>query len=267
MTDLELISIERCAERLTAGGDQISRSALSRYVKNHGLVEKRRGREALVNFAKVRSHRANNFQRKVMRGEELIADVAPAAQAGSAASEAAASPVLPGLAEPGEADAARPADTDGQPDETEGDGDNVAALDPRRRTHEAKAFREEMETAAVLGRTVPVDEVTAGMADAIAAMRQLAKATLRDAADRAAAELGVDATKIPLLRQHFQTYVRGVEERFAQECAKLERACSQSDAMPKESIADARARLDRVTAFALRTRGLRASARRLEQVS
>ncbi|WP_270375576.1 hypothetical protein [Marinicauda sp. Alg238-R41] len=265
MTDLELISIERCAERLTAGGDQISRSALSRYVKNHGLVEKRRGREALVNFAKVRSHRANNFQRKVMRGEELTADVPPAAQATGTASEADSSPVLPGLGEPGDVDADKPAETDGQPDQA--DADNVAALDPRRRTHEAKAFREEMETAAVLGRTVPVDEVTAGMADAIAAMRQLAKATLRDAADRAAAELGVEATKIPLLRQHFQTYVRGVEERFAQECAKLERACSQSDAMPKESIADARARLDRVTAFALRTRGLRASSRRLEQVS
>lgn len=264
----DLLSIAKCAERLTRAGDQVTRSSLSRYVKNHGLMRDRKGREALVSFAEVRAHRKANPMRTVMRGEDLNAapppgptpapaaplfDAPPPDQAAPKA-PAAAPRSQPGLDGAGEGAAVvEPQD----PDEDGGDP-KVTPINPRLRREEALARKIEREELEELGRLVPVEEVTAGLADALAAMRQHAKANLRDAAARAAAELGLEASKIPALRRCMQAYHRTVEERFADEMAKLERATG-------EAKSEARARLDRVTAFALKTRGLRQTARALER--
>jgi hypothetical protein len=60
MHNRDLISISAAAERLAALGDRIDRTALSRYVKGHGIETVRSGRETLVSFADVVNHRRTN---------------------------------------------------------------------------------------------------------------------------------------------------------------------------------------------------------------
>lgn len=69
------VSIAECARLLTAAGDKIDRSALSRYCDTHGLKTAQG-----VEFAAVQAHRAGNYQREVMAGGQQLplAPVAPA---------------------------------------------------------------------------------------------------------------------------------------------------------------------------------------------
>lgn len=58
------ISITEAARRLTAAGDRIDRSSLSRYVKQHSeaLPTKREGRSNLVEFGVLARHRSENVR-------------------------------------------------------------------------------------------------------------------------------------------------------------------------------------------------------------
>jgi hypothetical protein len=60
----DLVNISDAAERLAALGDKVERSTLSRYVANHAaaLAPVRRGRETLVDFARLREHRGQNIR-------------------------------------------------------------------------------------------------------------------------------------------------------------------------------------------------------------
>ncbi|MCR6672189.1 hypothetical protein [Devosia ginsengisoli] len=60
----EWISITEAARRLTAGGDVVDRSTLSRYVSQHAeaLPTKREGKSNLVEFATLLQHRSENIR-------------------------------------------------------------------------------------------------------------------------------------------------------------------------------------------------------------
>jgi hypothetical protein len=60
----EWISITDAAKRLTASGDVVDRSTLSRYVSQHGeaLPTKREGKSNLIEFGTLAQHRAENIR-------------------------------------------------------------------------------------------------------------------------------------------------------------------------------------------------------------
>lgn len=65
MQSPSLISLRKCATRLTESGDPIKNPALGRYVKKHGLSRGTGPRRAvLVDFAEVSQHRKDNFTRE-----------------------------------------------------------------------------------------------------------------------------------------------------------------------------------------------------------
>ena len=59
-----LISLTDAVERLAAVGDRVGRSSLSRYVSRYAdaLNPRRRGRDTLIDFEQLRSHRAENIR-------------------------------------------------------------------------------------------------------------------------------------------------------------------------------------------------------------
>ncbi|PHY12713.1 hypothetical protein CSW58_10790 [Caulobacter sp. B11] len=59
------VSVARCAELLTAGGDKIDRSALSRYCDSHQLKLGKVGREMMVDFETVSDHRAPTIRARL----------------------------------------------------------------------------------------------------------------------------------------------------------------------------------------------------------
>jgi hypothetical protein len=64
MDDGEWISITDAAERLTAAGDSVDRSTLSRYVSQHSeaLATRREGKANLIEFGALAAHRAENVR-------------------------------------------------------------------------------------------------------------------------------------------------------------------------------------------------------------
>lgn len=59
-----LVSITEAATRLTEGGDRVDRSTLSRYVARYAsaLNPSKLGRETVVDFDKLRTHRSENIR-------------------------------------------------------------------------------------------------------------------------------------------------------------------------------------------------------------
>ncbi|TBW33366.1 hypothetical protein EYW49_20620 [Siculibacillus lacustris] len=78
------VSLTRAAELLTEAGDPVTRSTLSRYVKQHGdaLAPSTVGRETVVDYEDLAAHRAENIR--------LAAKPAPTQKADSSRSEEAA---------------------------------------------------------------------------------------------------------------------------------------------------------------------------------
>ncbi|WNV10109.1 hypothetical protein [Tardiphaga sp. 709] len=64
MDEGEWLSITVAAERLTAAGDAVDRSTLSRYVKQHSeaLLQRREGKSNLVEFSALAAHRTENVR-------------------------------------------------------------------------------------------------------------------------------------------------------------------------------------------------------------
>lgn len=69
--DEDWISITDAAARLTASGDQIDRSTLSRYLKQHAdaLALRAAGKSNLVDFNALRQHRVENIRIRSMPAE------------------------------------------------------------------------------------------------------------------------------------------------------------------------------------------------------
>lgn len=226
----ELVSISRCAELLTEAGDAIERSALSRYCKQHGLKGPKRGRTVYVNYEAVRRHRAENYTREVMSGQAIAGSVAPAP-----ATAAPAAPTLTVI------------DGRGAEDDPAG-GQAVASLDPARRLKEAQARKAERELEELEGKLVRIDEVDAGLADAISVFRSTSSANLKNAVDKIIADLELDSSLKRPLRVHVRRYVRDSEAAFAGAMAKI-----TAEAREQESAA--RRRLTILAAHAARLRG------------
>lgn len=89
--DGEWLSITEAAARLTAAGDPVDRSTLSRYLKQHSeaLAVRPDGKSNLVEFGALKTHRAENIRLKAPIQSARLPAVPPARVA-SSQSEASA---------------------------------------------------------------------------------------------------------------------------------------------------------------------------------
>lgn len=219
--DACLISITEAARLLSEAGDHIDRSALSRYCDLHDLKRGKRGRSVLVDLEEVRRHRATNYQREVMRGEagQDLASIESGAGLSSPVSEAPASLGL-------DASDAKPVPVAsnkravGRRPGAAGPGVVIDA-DPQRRKRNAEAERAEIDLAERKRNIVSVDEVEAGIADAISVMRQTFAATAGIYAAEAMPDLGLTAERRRALEAHFKRYARRGEEKYIETISRL----------------------------------------------
>ncbi len=210
------VSVARCAELLSANGDKIERSALSRYCDTHGLKLGKQGREVLVNYEAVQKHRAANYTREIMSGH-------PLASGGADLVERAQSPIPAPVAQ-------------------------IPARDDPARELKAAQLRQTLrEEALALGELTLTAEVDAGMADAIAELRSAFAAELHDQAELLAAELRLPPEQVRQLRAGLKRYARIGQSRFAAGMVRLIAAA-------REPEGAARARLAELTALAVRQR-------------
>lgn len=207
MTDLiGPVSIARCAELLTEGGDRIDRSALSRYCDTHGLKLPKQGKIVPVDFETVRDHRVKNYTRELQSGQP-IPPPAPVAQPRLALVEPAAEP----------APAAMSANA-------------VVASMPEHRGLKAVQLRQALRDEAIAeGLLTRTDQVDAGAAEAIVEMRAAFAAVRPDLAERLAAELGLSPEKVRVLRSGLKRYDRLGQERFAKRIAQALRDGNESE--------------------------------------
>ena len=218
------VSVARCAELLTAGGDKIDRSALSRYCDSHQLKLGKVGREMMVDFETVSDHRAANYTRSVMSGEAgsgspLTVEPAPRPiPARSPSASTKPTPVLP--------------------------------MDEHRQLKAIRVRRELRDEALQEGKLTDVSEVDAGAAEAIVEMRAAFAEVRGDLAERLAADLGLPPEKVRTVRAAFKRYDRVGQDRFA---VRISRALAAGN----ESAGDALDRLTALAAYAVRLRAAR----------
>ncbi|MGY6663376.1 MAG: hypothetical protein ACXIVO_13760 [Glycocaulis sp.] len=232
----EWVSLTDAARLLTAEGDRADRSTLSRYCDQHGIEKRRQGRTAFVDLNALRQHRRENYTREVMSGRALPPELPqqpPTSRqisAPASASHAAPLPASPSA--------------------------EVRDLDPARREKAAKASMAELELAQRLGQLVLIAEVDAGMADAVAGLRQTANALVRQAAQEMVAELGVSADQVRPVQILLKRFARRMEARFIEGCAQL-------TGEVREPRSAANARLAELAALSLELRGDAESAKAL----
>ncbi len=215
-----LVSVARCAELLTAAGDSIERSALSRYCDKHSLKQGR-AKGTRVDFETVQAHRAANYTREVMSGRPVAPVLAPAALP----LEAVAPPAPAGAV-------VKIPDRD----------------DPARGLKEIQLRQAQRDEAEAEGRLTHVADVDAGAAEAIVEMRAAFAEARATAAEHLAAELGLPPEKVRTLRAAFKRYDRVGQDKFA---ARIARALQDVN---RESPSDAQARLAALAALAVRLR-------------
>jgi hypothetical protein len=225
------VSVARCAELLSANGDKIDRSALSRYCDAHGLKGERVGREVKVNYEAVAAHRAANYTREVMSGAALEAPAVPVAAAPAQADLGLIAPAATAPAMSPTAQIASMAEHRG-----------LKAVQLR------QALRDEAKAEGLL--TV-VAEVEAGIAEAIVEMRTVFANVNEDVAERLAAELGLPPERVRVVRAAFKRFAQLGQERFAARMAK-------AVAAGNEPAGEVRDRLKVLAANAVRLRAGRA---------
>lgn len=216
------VSVARCAELLTAKGDKIDRSALSRYCDAHGLKGEKIGREVKVDYEAVAAHRAANYTREVMSGAAIEAVVVQAAPV---------APTLVARAEPSMSPTAQ-----------------IANMSEHRGLKAVQLRRELREEAHEEGLLTVVAEVDAGVAEAIVEMRAAFAHANEDCSERLAAELNLPPEKVRALRAAFKRFAQIGQERFATRMAKALAAGNE----PKGA---AIGRLKALSAYAVRLRG------------
>ncbi len=184
----DAVSISSAADRLAALGDRVERTALSRYVKSHGLPTVKAGRETLVSFSALVNHRRTN---------ELLGAAAHNLPRMNASDE----PVGPAAASV-PALAVTASKSDGQS-----------------RKWAADADLRELELARETGRLVERSVVENAAGDAIAAMETAMLGTLNTTAEALAEEFRVEPRRV---RQRLRTMVEDGLARFRKEMEALQ---------------------------------------------
>ncbi len=167
-----LVSISDAAARLTALGDKVDRTTLSRYLKQHAatLPLSVAGRERLVDFEDLVAHRRENIR---ISTPTLDAVASPVADA-SALSQRKPSPRFAG-----------------------------SEIDATGRLRMAQARDAELDLAERLKQVTPVSEVDRAGRDAIALMRAAMERAVEGEADRLNLRYGWDARVARLALKEF----------------------------------------------------------------
>ncbi len=187
--DEDWISITEAAARLTAAGDPVDRSTLSRYLKQHGeaLPLRAAGKSNLVAFAALQAHRGENIRIRSMPSE-----VRPAIGRASA----------PALRFTG------------------------SQSDGAARKLQAEAEMREMDLAERRGQLVPAIEVDRAGRAAIALMQSAFEQALETEAADASLKYGWDER---LVRIAFKLFVRRGLDEFNREMLKSIEAMSRPE--------------------------------------
>lgn len=226
------VSVARCAELLTAAGDKIDRSALSRYCDAHSLKLGKQGREVMVDFETVQKHRADNYTRSVMAGD-LAAPPITVAPPPASLLELAAGAERPAVVSRDE---------------------GPVPLDAHRRLKEVQLRRELRDEAIEEGQLADVSEIDAGAAEAIVEMRASFAEARGEFAERLAADLGVPPERVRFIRAALKRYDRIGQERFA---TRLGKALAEANETAEEGLG----RLMALAAYAVRLRADRKASR------
>lgn len=214
----DLMTLAACARALADKGDEISRQGLSQYCDDHKLkISTPNGPR--VSFSAVRNHRLQNYDREIMTGgKRLEADpqrvILPANDAPEAPADAAPS------------------------------GSNVFDISPAQRLKELQVEKAEMENAKLCGDLVLIDEVTAGVADAVVQFRQQLFQAVPDAAQVLSAELGLAGEEERAVRAAMKNMVRDGLKGLVSAVA------SSNAALTNESANEVQGRIGRLTVLA-----------------
>ncbi len=197
------VSISDAAGRLTALGDRIDRSTLSRYLKQHAeaLPLRREGRTALVEWEALLAHRRENIR--------------VAGPVGVPAAEPV--PLTAGSAAPGARSAGRPGGTQ---------------ADGAARKVNAEAEIKELELAIRRGALVPKFEVERAADESVALMMAAFERAIETSASSASLKYGWDERQIRLV---LKTHVREAQGVFHRELlTRLDALASNESASPGE---------------------------------
>ena len=230
----EPVTLAEAARLFAAAGRPVDRSNLSRYVASRNVAYVQKGRFKLVDARALFDLYTEDYGRKLMAGETQNAAPSPPGAA------APAGPTLPADAAGGREGLTSPA---GAPEDRPED-----RRDPKREETELKVQARRIALARELGQVVPVEEVEAATAEAIADLRAAYAQALRDVADAMAVELGLPANRVAALRVALKRYARLGQEAFAARMA----AAVKGDA---ETAENARARLIQLAGHSIRLRG------------
>lgn len=160
----EWVSITEAAARLTANGDAVDRSTLSRYVSQHGeaLATRRAGKSNLIEYGALAAHRAENVRLR--------------------------KPAGPAMAGP----------TPSRPTRFQGSQADGAA-----RKAQADAELREMDLAERRGELTVVGEVDRAGRDALALMQSALESAVSDEAASASVKYGWDKHIVRVVLKNF----------------------------------------------------------------
>lgn len=161
----EMVSVTEAAARLSASGDQIDRSALSRYIKQHGeaLPQRRDGKVLLVDIGALVAHRSENVRLRKPAARPKVVDAAAPLRSRFAGSQA----------------------------------------DGAARKAQADAEMREMDLAERRGELTPVDEVNKSARDAVALMLSAFDRAVDGEAASASVRYGWDERVVRLVLKSF----------------------------------------------------------------
>jgi hypothetical protein len=219
----EPVDLTTAAKLFVLAGKQVDRTNLGRFVASRNFPVITQGRRQLVQAKLLFDVYCNDFSRKVMAGET-----------GSVREGAGLAPRSSGA--PGGGVAAAPVAGGGL-----GQRDRS---NPKLRESELKAQALELDLAERLRKVVPIEEVAAAQAEAIAQLRAAFSQAIADHADIMLPELGLPAHRSGALRLGLKRFALIGQGKFAEAVTPL-------IALPEEVTGAARIRLDRLATIAL----------------
>lgn len=207
-----LVSITECVAYFAEKPREldVDRTTISRCVKKHGLSRGTAGRKTLVDPAEVFEVYTNDFQRKVMSGEESgLRQRTPQSAAPAQRTPVAPAPEDDSAPLPGPGTKVRTAAEDEK-------AEKVRAL--RRTNAEAEAM------------LIPTSEVAAAMASAVAEQRTVWTRRLREFIEKQASALDLDTAQALSLKAAVKEFLAAGQNAFAAELRELLEA-RESDTM------------------------------------
>lgn len=197
----EKVDLARAAELITAAGKPVSRSSLSRFLKNKDFPHVLDGHRKLVDAKALNDAYLGDFTRETMAGEN-------------------------GLAAKPRKTAAVPASS----------GDQHS--DPRRAYHAAQTERLTLELAEKKRELIPASEAAAAVAQSVANLRASLHEALNDTADALVHALGLPAHRHPLVVKHLKDMIHGAQMKFAATFEPLVAAQTPAGMSPAEYLDD-----------------------------